>query len=206
MEKFLTKSGMKRVCGWQYVALLHSCLLSLSFFLLPMSSLLLAVRTLAILVLFEASVLLCGSGLWIFFSLLFPRIHGLKSGKTLKEFRGHTSFVNEVVFTPDGHSLLRSVLDPIMPLTKKSTHCTTPDSLGQIYLFISYFYFPPHSTTTTALSHHWFAFLHFHSYLPSLLFSTVDAPLFPCGDQWNTFLSNVSIVLWLLPCCVNTVF
>lgn len=76
------------------------------------------------------------------FSLLFPRIHGLKSGKTLKEFRGHTSFVNEVVFTPDGHSLLRSVLEPKMPFTKKSTRCTTPDSLGQICLFISYFYFP----------------------------------------------------------------
>lgn len=35
------------------------------------------------------------------------RIHGLKSGKTLKEFRGHNSFVNEVVFTGDGHSILR---------------------------------------------------------------------------------------------------
>lgn len=35
------------------------------------------------------------------------RIHGLKSGKTLKEFRGHTSFVNEVIFTQDGHNILR---------------------------------------------------------------------------------------------------
>lgn len=35
------------------------------------------------------------------------RIHGLKSGKTLKEFRGHTSFVNEVVFSPDGHNTIR---------------------------------------------------------------------------------------------------
>ena len=119
------------------------------------------------------------------FSMLFFRIHGLKSGKTLKEFRGHTSFVNEVVFTPDGHSLLRSVLEPIMPFTKRSTHCTTPDSLGQIYLFISYFYPPPTTTTTTALSCHWFAFLHFHSNLPSLLSSSLDSicvsllPFFP---------------------------
>lgn len=30
------------------------------------------------------------------------RIHGLKSGKMLTEFRGHTSFVNDVVFLDDG--------------------------------------------------------------------------------------------------------
>lgn len=35
------------------------------------------------------------------------RLHGLKSGKLLKEFKGHTSFVNEAVFTPDGHNIIR---------------------------------------------------------------------------------------------------
>lgn len=35
------------------------------------------------------------------------RLHGLKSGKMLKEFKGHTSFVNECVFTADGHHILR---------------------------------------------------------------------------------------------------
>ena len=35
------------------------------------------------------------------------RIHGLKSGKTLKEFRGHSSYVNCVTFSPDGHQVLR---------------------------------------------------------------------------------------------------
>jgi hypothetical protein len=29
-------------------------------------------------------------------------VHGLKSGKMLKEMRGHTSFVNHVAFTSDG--------------------------------------------------------------------------------------------------------
>ena len=38
------------------------------------------------------------------------RIHGLKSGKTLKEFRGHTSFVNNSEFAADGHHVIRYVL------------------------------------------------------------------------------------------------
>ena len=35
------------------------------------------------------------------------RVHGLKSGKTLKEMRGHSSYVNSVGFTPDGHQVIR---------------------------------------------------------------------------------------------------
>lgn len=30
------------------------------------------------------------------------RVHGLKSGKLLKEFRGHTSYVNHATYSPDG--------------------------------------------------------------------------------------------------------
>ena len=30
------------------------------------------------------------------------RVHGLKSGKLLKEFRGHTSYVNHAIYSPDG--------------------------------------------------------------------------------------------------------
>ncbi len=37
----------------------------------------------------------------------FYRIHGLKSGKTLKEFRGHTSYSNHAIFSSDGHHLIR---------------------------------------------------------------------------------------------------
>lgn len=38
-------------------------------------------------------------------------MHGLKSGKTLKEFRGHISFVNDVVFTVDGHNIISGSSD-----------------------------------------------------------------------------------------------
>ena len=35
------------------------------------------------------------------------RSHGLKSGKTLKEFRGHSSYVNHAIFSVDGHNIIR---------------------------------------------------------------------------------------------------
>ncbi len=30
------------------------------------------------------------------------RVHGIKSGKMLKELRGHTSYVNDAIYSPDG--------------------------------------------------------------------------------------------------------
>jgi len=39
------------------------------------------------------------------------RIHGLKSGKTLKLFRGHSSFVNSAVYTPDGARIVTASAD-----------------------------------------------------------------------------------------------
>lgn len=56
------------------------------------------------------------------------RIHGLKSGKTLKEFRGHNSFVNEVVFSGDGHNILRLVSCIAYKETNRSQK-----KLGEIY-------------------------------------------------------------------------
>ena len=39
------------------------------------------------------------------------RCHGLKSGKTLKEFRGHSSYVNFAIFTVDGHNIVSASSD-----------------------------------------------------------------------------------------------
>lgn len=43
--------------------------------------------------------------------LLVCRIHGMKSGKSLKEFRGHTSYVNDVHFMSDGHHVVSGSSD-----------------------------------------------------------------------------------------------
>ena len=39
------------------------------------------------------------------------RLHGLKSGKMLREFRGHTSFVNHASFSLDGTQVMSSSSD-----------------------------------------------------------------------------------------------
>lgn len=33
------------------------------------------------------------------------RVHGLKSGKMLKEFRGHTSYVNQAIYSQDSNQV-----------------------------------------------------------------------------------------------------
>ena len=47
-------------------------------------------------------------------------MHGLKSGKTLKEFRGHISFVNDVVFTVDGHNIISASSDGTVKVRQTS--------------------------------------------------------------------------------------
>jgi len=39
------------------------------------------------------------------------RLHGLKSGKTLKEFRGHTSYVNTAIYTRDNSKVITASSD-----------------------------------------------------------------------------------------------
>lgn len=42
---------------------------------------------------------------------MYDRIHGLKSGKLLKEFRGHSSYVNGAIFTSDGNRVITASSD-----------------------------------------------------------------------------------------------
>jgi len=60
------------------------------------------------------------------------KVHGLKSGKTLKEFRGHSSFVNDAVFMPDGHHIISASSDGNVKMWNlKTTECVnTFKSLG----------------------------------------------------------------------------
>ena len=46
------------------------------------------------------------------------KIHGLRSGKTLKEFRGHSSFVNSVLFSTDNTRILSASSDGTVKVSK----------------------------------------------------------------------------------------
>ncbi|KAI9141881.1 WD40 repeat-containing protein SMU1-like protein [Paraphysoderma sedebokerense] len=62
------------------------------------------------------------------------RIHGLKSGKMLKEFRGHSSFVNSVAYTIDGSRIISGSSDGTVRIwDSKTTDCLStifPSSEG----------------------------------------------------------------------------
>lgn len=52
------------------------------------------------------------------------RIHGLKSGKTLKEFRGHTSFVNSSLYSRDNLQVITGSADGTVRVwDAKTTEC-----------------------------------------------------------------------------------
>ncbi len=52
-------------------------------------------------------------------------MHGIKSGKMLKEYRGHTSYVNSAVYSPDGSQVISSSADATVRIwDSKSCDCT----------------------------------------------------------------------------------
>ncbi|ORX60336.1 WD40 repeat-like protein [Hesseltinella vesiculosa] len=52
------------------------------------------------------------------------RLHGLKSGKILKEFRGHTSFVNTALYSQDGSRIISGSSDGSVKIwDNKTTNC-----------------------------------------------------------------------------------
>jgi WD40 repeat-containing protein SMU1 len=51
-------------------------------------------------------------------------VHGLKSGKMLKEFRGHTSYVNDAIYSPDGSQVISCSSDATVRVwDSKSCDC-----------------------------------------------------------------------------------
>lgn len=60
------------------------------------------------------------------------RIHSLETGTVLKEFRGHTSFVNDVCFTPDNHSVVSASSDGTVRVWNvRSRECTAAISTAR---------------------------------------------------------------------------
>jgi WD40 repeat-containing protein SMU1 len=52
------------------------------------------------------------------------RVHGLKSGKMLKEFRGHTSYVNDATYSADGSTVISASSDATVRVwDAKSCEC-----------------------------------------------------------------------------------
>ena len=53
------------------------------------------------------------------------RVHGLKSGKTLKELRGHTSYINSIVYAPEGARIVSGSSDGCVRVwDAKTAECT----------------------------------------------------------------------------------
>ncbi|KAI9090510.1 WD40 repeat-containing protein SMU1-like protein [Phlyctochytrium arcticum] len=60
------------------------------------------------------------------------RIHGMKSGKLLKEFRGHNSFVNDVAFLLDGAKIISASSDGTARIwDTKTTECIATLTLDE---------------------------------------------------------------------------
>lgn len=79
-----------------------------------------------------------------FFLPPFCRVHGLKSGKMLKEFRGHTSYVNYAIFTTDGSRVITA-----------SSDCTV-----KVLIFLSHIYSSSFNCST--IHSHFYSFIVSH--------------------------------------------
>ena len=61
------------------------------------------------------------------------KIHGLKSGKQLKEFRGHVSFVNEAIFSADGHQVISASSDGTVKVIFMRVYGTVLSFIEQVW-------------------------------------------------------------------------
>ena len=57
------------------------------------------------------------------------RVHGLKSGRLLKEFRGHTSYVNSAIYSADGAQVGSLSTKAARPISRRFPTCLWPPKL-----------------------------------------------------------------------------
>ena len=80
------------------------------------------------------------------------RIHGLKSGKLIKEFIGHSSFVNDAVYSIDSHNVLSASSDGTIKIWNiKTTECihtfkTFGGNSSSVDITVNSIHFLPKST------------------------------------------------------------
>lgn len=59
------------------------------------------------------------------------RLHGLKSAKTIRQFRGHTAFVNAAIYSSDGHQVITGASDgSLRVFNARTSECTATMSLS----------------------------------------------------------------------------
>lgn len=87
----------------------------------------------------------------ILFYIIKHRIHGLKSGKLIKEFVGHSSFVNDAIYSIDSHNIISGSSDGTVKIWNfKTTECIntfkTFDSTSTMDIAVNSIHFLPKTT------------------------------------------------------------
>jgi WD40 repeat-containing protein SMU1 len=86
-----------------------------------------------------------------FYNFIKHRIHGLKSGKLIKEFVGHSSFVNDAIYSIDSHNIISGSSDGTVKIWNfKTTECIntfkTFDSTSTMDIAVNSIHFLPKTT------------------------------------------------------------
>jgi WD40 repeat protein len=115
-------------------------------------------------------------------SSLFARVHGLKSGKMLKEFRGHTSYVNYAIFTTDGSRVITA-----------SSDCTV-----KVLIFLSHIYSSSFNCST--IHSHFYSFIvpHCRSGILKQQIACILSSHHLLWGYWLLTLSKCDLILYNL--------
>jgi len=118
----------------------------------------------------------------LFFLPPFCRVHGLKSGKMLKEFRGHTSYVNYAIFTTDGSRVITA-----------SSDCTV-----KVLIFLSHIYSSSFNCST--IHSHFYSFIvsHCRSGILKQQIACILSSHHLLWGYWLLMLSKCDLILYNL--------